>query len=269
MKTLFPLATSILVPLLITSPMRGAMPSAEPGAVPQIRISVVEREAPSVTAGSTAVKGFTVLVADAAGAPVSDSAVVFRFPDDGPSGSFADATHSAIVYTSADGLARISGIKWSDKPGPVAIKVLATKGDARAGIMLMEMLTAAATEQPPAGLPAPVTAPVQQQPAAPAVAAPQTATAAVKPVLPRPTDAPSTVAAEPHSIAEEPEVSVTNGKTVDTASHSSHKKWIILAAIVAAAAGAGIAMGTKGKSSSTASTSGVTVGTPTVSVGQP
>jgi hypothetical protein len=250
--------------------VRAAEQPAQSSPAAQIHISVVERDSGSAPSGSSSQKGFTVLVADSTGAPVSESAVVFRLPDEGPTGSFADSSHSAIVYTSASGLAQISGIKWSDNPGQVGIKVTATKGDARAGMLLLETLTSKAAPPPAVIAPANAT-PIGEKsgtlvtPAAQGSAAvPQLGRASgqEKPALPR--------SVEPsQQLAVSPAVSVSNSKTADTGSHTSHKKWIIIAAVVAAAAGAGVAVGAKGKSSSKTSTSGVVVGTPTVSVGQP
>lgn len=265
MKLTFQLVTSILTPLLVTAPMRAAMQSSEPPAVMQIRISVVDRDGNTVPAGSKSEKGFTVLVADSAGAPVGDSAVVFRLPDEGPGGAFEDSSHSAIVYTSASGLARVSGIAWNTTPGQVAIKVTATKGDARAGMLLTETLSAPSASAPAAS---------SDKPASITAASPhENTSAAVQPGLPGPQEKPAFPhpAEVPQAIAPVPAVSVVNSNKANTGYHSSHKKWIILAAVVAAAAGAGIAMGSKGKSSSSSSTSssGVSVGTPTVSVGQP
>ena len=55
-------------------------------------------------------------------------------------------------------------------------------------------------------------------------------------------------------------------------SHSGSKKWIILAAIAAGAAGGAVYMLSRGKSSSSASaasSSGVSIGAPTISIGAP
>ena len=260
------------------------MQSAEPASATQLRINLVDREGETTGTGSESKKGFTLQVTDSTGAPVSESAVVFRLPDEGASGLFADGSHSAIVYTSADGLAKISGIKWSDTPGSVSIKVTATKGEARAGFLLMETLAPksafTAVASAPAAAPV-VSAPVVSAPAlvsdkpqARMAMAPRESTTAQPGVSVSQVKGSSSLPKATEISAQQPPaqpvVSVVNNKKGDAGYHSSHKKWIILAAVIAGAAGAGLALGGKKKSTTTSTTTtGVTVGTPTVSVGQP
>lgn len=278
MKLSFQFATSVLIPLLITAPLRAEMQSSDRPSVPQLHLSLIERDSETVLVGSESSKGFTLQVTDSAGAPVADSAVVFRLPDEGASGTFADASRSAIVYTAADGRARISGIKWSETPGSVSIKVTATKGEARAGFLLSETLSAQSAPVTASAAPAPAEVAGTPPPAAaPAIAPAQTGAAAASPGKSTPLAALDKgslprASAPSQPSAEVPIVSVVNSKTGGAGyRHSSYKKWIIITAIVVgAAAGAGLALGSKSKStSSSPSTSGVSVGTPSISVGQP
>jgi len=87
-----------------------------------------------------------------------------------------------------------------------------------------------------------------------------------------PTDKLHTLTPDPPSASNpaEPTVSITNSPTGAHGSHDSHtKRWLLLAAIgTGAGVGAMMAMkGHGGSSSGTASTTGVSVGTPTITVG--
>jgi hypothetical protein len=139
MKLPSQLATIVLTPLLATAPIRAEAPASDPISPLQLRIAIVDRDKETAATGSESEKGFTVQVTDPSGAPVGESAVVFRLPDEGATGSFSDGARSAIVYTSADGRARVSKIRWSDAPGVVPIKVTATKGEARTGLLLVRI----------------------------------------------------------------------------------------------------------------------------------
>jgi hypothetical protein len=66
-------------------------------------------------------------------------------------------------------------------------------------------------------------------------------------------------------------VSITHGPTREHLSSGSHKKWMILAVVVGAGAGAAFALGSKksGSTGSNTSSSAPTIGAPTISVGAP
>ncbi len=206
-------------------------------------------------------KGFTVEVTDATGAAVPDAAIVFRLPDSNPTGTFPDRTHASVAYTDRTGHATIPNIQWNPTPGLVAIRVSATKGIAHASILVEQTLTAIApgpsapvlepgvlaTAESPAS---PLIVPLQQSPDAPA----------------KFRDTQPSASPNPQAPSAPPAVTVTGGSP-DISTHSA-KKWIIIVAI-AAGAGVGIAMamgGKKGNSTTPAST--LSIGTPSVSVGQ-
>jgi hypothetical protein len=268
-------ATFILTPLLATAPVRADIPASDSSAnQQQLHIVVVDRDKETVATGSESEKGFTVQVTDSSGAPVDESAVVFRLPDEGASGFFSDGAHSAIVYTSADGRARVSKIRWSDAPGVVAIKVTATKGEARTGFLLIENLAApVASPATPteATVPHAVPAPVTRNSDIPSSTA-ATMPPAVPPMQPGTPKNQSSLSktVEAPKPSPPPVVSVVNTDPHEKVYSRSHKKWIILAAVVAAGAGAGLAIGAKSKTTqSTTTTTGVSVGSPSISVGHP
>jgi hypothetical protein len=273
MNFLFQFVIAILTPLLVTAPMRAEIAQSDAPATLQIHLVLIDRDKDTTLVGSQSEKGFSVQVADSSGAPVEESAVVFRLPDEGASGVFADGARSAIVYTSADGRAKVSGIKWSDVPGLVAIKITATKGEARAGFLLQETLMTAESTPAPVSV---ATAP--PAPSAPAASDAKEAVEAIatvsapapeQPGKPREVSASASAPAVPAPAAP-PAVSIVNTNGHEKLYGHSHKKWIILAAVVAVGAGAALAMGSKGKSTTTTTpTAGISVGTPSISVGQP
>ncbi|MCU1295491.1 MAG: hypothetical protein JWP08_4341, partial [Bryobacterales bacterium] len=233
------------------------------------RIAIVDRDKETAATGSESEKGFTVQVTDPSGAPAGESAVVFRLPDEGAPGSFSDGARSAIVYTSADGRARVSKIQWSDAPGVVPIKVTATKGEARTGLLLVENLTAPvlskATPVPPA---------VSRTSVAPVSKSAESARTGSSPVPSAgPPGQPASVSKtiELPKPSAPPVVSVVTTDPHEKVYSRGHKKWIILAAVVAAGAGAGLAIGGKSKTAtqSSATTGGISVGSPSISVGHP
>ena len=283
-----PFVSLVLIPLLAISPLGaqypaagGSAPVTDSAAVQDLQLRVVDGDASETRAGTPAVKGFTVEVTDSAGAPVADAAIAARLPDSGPTGVFADGTHAAIVYSDAAGRARITGIRWGETPGLVALRVTATKGTSHAGILVEQTLTGTethvATAVPtsaatatPASAPPPVSVTVVPRPRAPAELPAQGATAQLSPKALPPIAATKTiakpVAAQETPTTPPPAVTVTNTAPGE-APHKSHAKWLILA-LVAAGAGAGVAMAGKGKSSSpSAPAATLSIGNPTISVG--
>jgi hypothetical protein len=240
-----------------------------PGTPGTILVHLLDSDGTRVLANSHSSKGVAVQVTDANGTGVGDAAVAFRFPDSGATAAFADGSHSAVVYTDATGTARIGNYQWNEQPGPVALRVTATKADSHAGLLVEQMLVTnasvstpvvvqpkilAATEAPPA-LPEPVAAPFAlSEPAAPTMVAPASAV-------------------NPYRI---PRASIAPAISISSTDHDSgyhggfnKKKWIILGIVAGVGAGAALAL-TSGKSGAAASgTSGVAVGSPTISIGHP
>jgi len=96
-------------------------------------IRIVEGEGAVYAIGSRATRGMTVQVTDETGKPVDSAAVVFRLPEDGPSGTFSSGMRTEVVTTSADGRANVWGMQWNRMTGPLEVRITAAKGQARAG----------------------------------------------------------------------------------------------------------------------------------------
>ncbi len=310
-----PFISVVLTPILTFSTLWAQSPASvassptpDAAAAQMLQVRLAGGEDSPVEIGSHAVKGFTVQVTDLSGGAVADAAVAFRLPDSGPTGAFADGSHSAVAYTDAAGRANIAGIQWATTPGLVAMRVTATKGTSHAGMLIEESLTArpsavvaisapgsaasagtvATTDALSAPIAAPPPAPAQRataQTVAKAMSSTQTPAAQVTGVQITSNQGTSsqTAAQQDTSAARTPATQLANqsaarqaqpsvsvsGAAPGQSTHSSHAKWIILLAI-AAGAGIGVAMVGKGKGSSAApATPSLSIGAPSISVGQP
>jgi hypothetical protein len=72
-------------------------------------IRIVEGEGAVYPVGSRATRGVTVQVTDETGKPVDSATVVFRLPQDGPTGIFSSGMPTEVVTTGADGRANVVG----------------------------------------------------------------------------------------------------------------------------------------------------------------
>lgn len=113
-----------------------------------LQLRVVEGEGLVYATGSRATRGISVQVTNETGQPVEGATVSFRLPESGAGGTFASGAKTEIVQTRTDGIAVIWGMQWNRTAGPVAIRVTAVKGNARAGaitqVTLSDSLPAAA-----------------------------------------------------------------------------------------------------------------------------
>ncbi len=261
--SLSPFISLVLVMLLVVAPLSAQTPvppADSPGnssLVETLQLRIVDSDGAEISAGSKAVKGFTVEVKDSAGNAVAGAAVALRLPDTGASGTFPDGTHAAVAYTDSQGLAHVGALQWNATPGAIAMRVTATKGTAHAGILIEQTLTATAQPTVPA-LPRVSVEPEAAVP--PVLVAKAPATPQQPGALASPGIAPVSAAAQ------QPAVSVT-GSGQATTPHSK-AKWIAIVAVIAGAgAGAAMALG-KGKSNSSApAPSAVSIGSPSISVG--
>ncbi len=293
-----PLISLILTPILTFSPLwaqapalTASSPAPDAGAAQTLQLRLISSESSEAGIGSQTVKGFTVQVTDPSGTPVADAAVAVRLPDSGATGAFGDGTHSAVSYTDAAGRANIAAIQWATTPGLVAMRITATKGTSHAGMLVEQTLVGpvdpALSIAAPTPAPPPVSTTVVNVPP-PAPAQPATAETVSKSITPAqiatlqtpqvqvgpaPQASSASSAAAPKVATQnaapqaQPSVSVSSAPPGQTA-HTSHAKWFILLAI-AAGAGIGVAMVGKGKGTSTTAAPSISIGAPTVSVGQP
>jgi hypothetical protein len=110
---------------------------------PSLEIRVAEGDGLAYPIGSRATRGITIQILDDAGKPVEGVTVSFRLPDMGPGGTFSDGSKNETLTTHADGRASIWGMKWNRLPGAFEVRITATKGQARAGMVSTQRLTEA------------------------------------------------------------------------------------------------------------------------------
>jgi hypothetical protein len=108
-------------------------------------IRIVEGEGTVYAIGSRATRGITVQVTDETGKPVDNAAVLFRLPEDGPTGTFSSGMPTEVVPTGADGRANVWGMQWNRMTGPLEVRITAAKGEARAGTVCALYLSNALT----------------------------------------------------------------------------------------------------------------------------
>lgn len=131
-----------------------------------LQIQVLEGEGAVHAQGSHSVRPLTVQVTDEVGRPVDHAAVSFHLPDDGPGGSFLSGLHTEVAVTDSAGRVSIRGVTWNHAPGPFQIRIVASREQARAGIVSFQYIGDAGvkTRAPAVGPPlsparAPATAP--------------------------------------------------------------------------------------------------------------
>jgi len=199
-----------------------------------LQIKVVEGEGVVHPLGARIVRPLTVEVTDETGRPVAGAAVSFQLPPEGPSGLFSNGLRTDLILTDGAGRASIHSVQLNRTGGPFRIRITAVKEQARAGAISTQYIGESKA--------APVATAVK------AVAAPA---------------APATPSTE---VAKSGEITPTTTKMAS----GSHKKWMVLAAVVAVAAGAAFLGVSKAASSkSTVSSSTVSIGTPTITIGHP
>lgn len=271
-----------LAALLVCTPSASAqLPVASPD---QIELRIVSGSGAEFQPGSQQKQRLVMQVVNQDERPQAGVAVTFQLPDDGPSGLFSNGQRSIVAFTNEEGEVSISGVKWNDTSGPVSIRVTAVKGMAHAGTLLPVRLTAGSGKHPGADrisqsespkrgqgpASAAVAAVGQAQAAQPAAQPPHTAIAPSVEIQPGTLPAQSASAA-PRQGSERPAVSISGASQGQ--SGPSNKKWLVIA-VVAAAAAAGVTMvllkkSGSSSSSSTSNNNPLSIGSPTVSVGQP
>ena len=274
---------SILLASILIAPPGWSQTMSSAAASSSLQIKVVDSDGPVAVAGATGAKGYFLQVTDANGMPVPEAAVAVRLPESGATGLFADGSHSAVVYTDSSGRAHVGGIQWAATPGPMAIRVTASKGEDHAGILIEQTLTTGAAASQPGiseTVPGPSSPPrLEPAPALAAVSNNNEAAdvAPLNTIVTGPDPAPIRPALR--AMAPTPGVSVlrtgTPSVSVSTdgsgpAYHGSfNKKWIWIGLTIAAAAGAAYAMSSVKAGSTSSSSSSISIGAPSVSVGHP
>jgi hypothetical protein len=212
-----------------------AWPCAAMAQIAVLQIKVVDGEGTVHPPGARIAHPLTVEITDETGRPVPGAAVSFQLPPEGPSGLFSNGLRTDLVLTDGSGRASIHSVQLNRTAGQFRIRITAVKEQARAGAVSTQYIGGT---QVAAGK----TAPADSAKAPP----------------PTP----------PQQTAKSGEITPT---TTKMASGSHKKRWIILAAVVAVGAGVAFLGVSRAKSSgsSTVSSSVASIGTPTITIGNP
>lgn len=141
-----------------------ALPAIAQVAILQIR--VVEGEGAVHQPGSRAARVLAVEITDETGRPVPGAAVSFQLPENGPGGLFSTGLHTEIAVTDAAGRAALRAVQWNRTPGRFAIRIVASREQARAGTLSYQFIADRPGSQPraPAAVPS-AAAPLVRSPA--------------------------------------------------------------------------------------------------------
>ena len=110
-----------------------------------LQIQVIEGEGETHAPGSRSPRPLTVEVTDETGRPVRTAAVSFHLPEEGPSGLFANGLRTTVVPTDERGRASARGLRWNRVAGRLQIRIVASKEQARAGIVSFQFISGTET----------------------------------------------------------------------------------------------------------------------------
>lgn len=100
-----------------------------------LQIQVIEGEGAVHAPGSRSGRPLTVEVTDETGRPVHGAAVSFHLPEDGPSGILASGLRTDVAVTDREGRVSLRGMQVNRTPGRFSIRIVASKEQARAGVI--------------------------------------------------------------------------------------------------------------------------------------
>jgi len=107
-----------------------------------LQIQVIEGEGAAHAPGSRSARPLTIEVTDETGRPVSAAAVSFHLPEEGPSGLFANGLRTQVVTTDDRGRASARGLRWNRVAGRLQVRIVASREQARAGIVSFQTINA-------------------------------------------------------------------------------------------------------------------------------
>jgi hypothetical protein len=130
-----------------------AFPLLADAQVAILHIQVVEGEGAVNAAGSRNARPLAVEVTDETGKPVEGAAVSFHLPEEGPGGTFGNGLRTDVASTDARGRATIHSMQLNHTPGRFAIRIVASKEQARAGMESCQYVAEPKNEAASAGAP--------------------------------------------------------------------------------------------------------------------
>ncbi len=100
-----------------------------------LHIQVIEGEGTVNAAGARNSRPVAVEVTDETGKPVEGASVSFHLPEEGPGGAFGNGLRTDVTITDARGRANLHTMVLNRTPGKFAIRIVASKEQARAGMV--------------------------------------------------------------------------------------------------------------------------------------
>jgi hypothetical protein len=110
-----------------------------------LQIQVLEGEGYIHAPGSRSPRPVVVEVTDEIGNPIAGAAVSFHLPEQGPSGTFANGLRTDVGVTDERGHAAPRALLLNRVPGQFQIRIIATKEQATAGIISLQLIADAAS----------------------------------------------------------------------------------------------------------------------------
>jgi hypothetical protein len=106
-----------------------------------LHIRVIEGEGAVNAAGARNARPLSVEVTDETGKPVESASVSFHLPEEGPGGAFGNGLRTDVTVTDSGGRAYLHTMTLNRTPGRFAIRIVASKEQARAGIMSFQYIS--------------------------------------------------------------------------------------------------------------------------------
>jgi hypothetical protein len=117
-----------------------ALSSTAAAQVAILQIRVIEGEGAVHAPGSRSTRPLTVEVTDETGKPVEGAAISIHLPEEGPGGVFANGMRTEVAVTDSHGRASVHGLQLNRAPGPFQIRIVASKEQARAGMVSFQYI---------------------------------------------------------------------------------------------------------------------------------
>lgn len=105
-----------------------------------LHIQVIEGEGAVNAAGARNARPLEVEVTDETGKPVQGASVSFHLPEEGAGGTFGNGLRTDVTVTDAQGRAHLHSMLLNRTPGRFAIRIVASKEQARAGIVSFQYI---------------------------------------------------------------------------------------------------------------------------------
>ena len=294
MKSLFRIVALSLSPALVVVQCQAQISAVSPveaqdaaKATVGLQIHLIGNAA-ELPAGTRSADGWAFQVTDDTGAVVANALVTVQLPDAQPSGTFTNGKAIASAFSDEIGRAQFPGIVWGAAPGSVSVRVTASRDGAHAGMLVEQKLISSRSSgakqapEPPAQTSIPLIPTSEKTPEKPI---PSAASVSIQSASAQPV-ATQSASAQPGELARPgvsiqqigkqsaadltPSVSITTtGASASSGGRHSRTKWIVLAALAGGGAAAALLLlnhSSSSSSSSGGSASGVTIGTPTISI---